>query len=104
MDVKTIIMSSTSLGYFSFVGFASQLEYFQDDLFPDTKVTWEAVLNAGEWFDGRNATQTRVSLKPHDMKSRRKSLICSDIAVAQSFLFRLITAKFHGYIVISMLI
>jgi len=29
-----------------------QVEYFQDDIFPDTKVTWEPALSADSWFSG----------------------------------------------------
>ena len=32
--------------------YALQMEYFQDDVFPDTKVTWEPALTATEWFSG----------------------------------------------------
>ena len=47
-----------------------QMEYFQDDLFPDTLVTWEPTLSADEWLSGRDAQQQRVSLKPDGMTSR----------------------------------
>ena len=26
--------------------------FFQDDLFPDTRVRWEATMDASEWFSG----------------------------------------------------
>jgi len=29
------------------------VEYFQDDVFPDTKVTWEPALSASSWFSGK---------------------------------------------------
>jgi len=29
-----------------------QVEFFQDDVFPDTKVTWEPALSATDWFSG----------------------------------------------------
>jgi len=29
-----------------------KVEYFQDDIFPDTKVTWEPALSAADWFSG----------------------------------------------------
>jgi len=44
------------------------VEYFQDDLFPDTRVWWEPALTSDQWFAGRNGTQRMLSLKPADMK------------------------------------
>ena len=47
----------------------TRLEYFQDDLYPPTRVTWESVYSAQEWFDGAGGReQNSVSLKPGDMK------------------------------------
>ena len=46
------------------------MEYFQDDIFPETRVTWEAVLTAEEWLAGRDGAQPTLSLKPVDMESR----------------------------------
>ena len=46
------------------------MEYFQDDIFPETRVTWEAVLTAEEWLTGRDGAQPTLSLKPVDMESR----------------------------------
>ncbi|KAK6173712.1 hypothetical protein SNE40_017118 [Patella caerulea] len=43
-------------------------EYFQDDLFPDTKVTWEPVLTCSEWISGQDGVQRTMSLQPTDMK------------------------------------
>ncbi|XP_047360792.1 coronin-7 isoform X5 [Vespa velutina] len=42
-------------------------ELFQDDLFPPTKITWKAALNAAEWFNGINKQASRISLKPPGM-------------------------------------
>jgi len=28
------------------------MDYFQDDIFPDTKVTWEPAVSAENWFSG----------------------------------------------------
>ncbi len=41
--------------------------FFQDDLFPPTRVLWEAALSAAEWFSGKHVDAPRVSLKPEDM-------------------------------------
>uniref|UniRef100_A0A1X7U457 Coronin n=1 Tax=Amphimedon queenslandica TaxID=400682 RepID=A0A1X7U457_AMPQE len=43
-------------------------EYFQDDLFCDTLVTWKAGIGAREWLDGANGSLETVSLKPEGMK------------------------------------
>jgi len=34
--------------------FIVQVDYFQDDIFPDTKVTWEPALSAESWFSGKS--------------------------------------------------
>lgn len=44
------------------------MSYFQDDLFPDTKVTWEPALTGSDWFAGVDGTQRTISLKPADMQ------------------------------------
>ena len=44
------------------------MEYFQDDLFPDTRVWWEPALASDQWFAGKNGAQKRLSLRPADMK------------------------------------
>ena len=48
--------------------FDFQKEYFQDDIFPDTRVKWEAALSAQEWLAGKNAIQGILSLCPPGMK------------------------------------
>ena len=45
-----------------------QMEYFQDDLFPDTRVWWEPALTSDKWFAGENGTQRKMSLRPDGMK------------------------------------
>ncbi|XP_030814249.1 coronin-7-like [Camarhynchus parvulus] len=42
-------------------------EYFQDDLYPPTRVWWEPALAAGAWLDGQDGQQRRASLRPADM-------------------------------------
>ena len=44
------------------------MEYFQDDIFPDTTVTWKPTLTAAEWLMGTNRIPETVSLKPPGMK------------------------------------
>ncbi|BFZ15285.1 hypothetical protein BsWGS_18324 [Bradybaena similaris] len=42
-------------------------EFFQDDLFPDTSVTWEPTLTAEQWLAGNDKLPRKISLKPTDM-------------------------------------
>lgn len=42
-------------------------ELFQDDLFPDTRVTWEPTLSSEEWFSGVTRLPKFVSLRPPGM-------------------------------------
>lgn len=44
-----------------------QSEYFQDDLFPQTKVTWEPSLSSTDWFNGQNGITKYVDLRPSEM-------------------------------------
>ena len=47
----------------------TRLEYFQDDLYPLTAVTWEPVMSAQEWFDqGKPRDRATVDMRPTDMK------------------------------------
>ncbi|KAK2496006.1 hypothetical protein MC885_010459 [Smutsia gigantea] len=42
-------------------------EFFQDDVFPDTAVSWEPVLSAKAWLGGANGQPQLLSLQPPDM-------------------------------------
>lgn len=42
-------------------------EFFQDDVFPETAVTWEPVLTAQAWLGGANGQPQLFSLHPSDM-------------------------------------
>lgn len=44
-----------------------QKEFFQDDVFPDTAVTWEPVLSAKAWLGGANGQLQLLSLQPPGM-------------------------------------
>ncbi|NWS98678.1 CORO7 protein, partial [Mionectes macconnelli] len=44
-----------------------QKEYFQDDLYPPTRVWWEPALGAGAWLAGQDGQQRRASLCPAGM-------------------------------------
>ena len=45
-----------------------QMEYFQDDVYPETTVTWEAALTSQEWLSGEDGVQSSITLRPHDME------------------------------------
>ncbi|NXC43015.1 CORO7 protein, partial [Penelope pileata] len=42
-------------------------EYFQDDIFPPTRVWWEPALTASAWLRGADGQQGRAELRPADM-------------------------------------
>ncbi|XP_071617519.1 coronin-7 isoform X1 [Heliangelus exortis] len=42
-------------------------EYFQDDIFPPTRVWWEPALRGSAWLAGQDGQQRRASLQPGDM-------------------------------------
>ncbi|XP_021267384.1 coronin-7-like isoform X1 [Numida meleagris] len=42
-------------------------EYFQDDIFPPTRVWWEPALSASAWLGGADGQQGRAELRPADM-------------------------------------
>lgn len=48
-----------------------QKEFFQDDVFPATAVTWEPVLSAEAWLAGANAKPRLLSLQPPGMTPGR---------------------------------
>lgn len=44
-----------------------QKEYFQDDIYPPTRVWWEPALSSSTWLAGEDGQQRRASLRPADM-------------------------------------
>ncbi|KAM3916335.1 coronin-7-like [Leptodactylus fuscus] len=42
-------------------------EFFQDDLFPPSRVTWEPALTAEEWLSGKDKQQRSINLCPQGM-------------------------------------
>ncbi|KAM9305473.1 coronin-7-like [Gastrophryne carolinensis] len=42
-------------------------EFFQDDVFPPTRLTWEPALSAEQWLNNKDKLQPKVSLCPADM-------------------------------------
>nr|XP_039251900.1 coronin-7-like [Styela clava] len=73
IDVKKVefaqgwCLSKNTLQPMSFTVPRVKMEYFQDDLFPLTSVTWEASMSASEWVNGGNKTQRKLDLKPSTM-------------------------------------
>lgn len=47
-----------------------QTDFFQDDLFPPTRVTWNPSMTSGEWFSGKDKWLPRMSLQPEGMIAR----------------------------------
>ena len=44
-----------------------QKEYFQDDIYPPTRVWWEPALSSSAWLAGQDGQQRHASLRPADM-------------------------------------
>uniref|UniRef100_A0A8B9SBS2 Coronin n=1 Tax=Apteryx owenii TaxID=8824 RepID=A0A8B9SBS2_APTOW len=42
-------------------------EYFQDDIYPPTRMWWEPALGASTWLAGADGQQRHISLRPADM-------------------------------------
>ena len=52
------------------------MDYFQDDIYPETRVKWEPAVTAEEWFAGKNGAQNFISLRPEGMKLCKASSVC----------------------------
>ncbi|RUS74895.1 hypothetical protein EGW08_017341 [Elysia chlorotica] len=44
-----------------------KMDFFQDDLYPRTRVTWKPTMTAAEWLAGANRPAETISLRPPDM-------------------------------------
>lgn len=44
-----------------------QKEYFQDDIYPPTRVWWEPALSGSAWLAGKDGQQRHTSMRPADM-------------------------------------
>ena len=51
-----------------------QMDYFQDDIYLETRVKWEPAVTAEEWFAGKNGIQNFISLRPEGMKLCKQSI------------------------------
>jgi len=73
VDVKNVEfarayrLTNTTIEPISFTVPRVKTVYFQDDLFPDTKVLWEPTLSAEEWIQGSQKQAPLVSLCPEGM-------------------------------------
>ncbi|KAJ7357667.1 Coronin-7 [Desmophyllum pertusum] len=66
---RAVKLNKTSIELIMFQVPRVKMEYFQDDLFPDTTVSWEPALTSDQWFAGENGTQRKLSLRPDGMKA-----------------------------------
>jgi len=62
-------LTNTTIEPVSFTVPRVKSTYFQDDLFPPTRVLWEPTISGENWLNGENGEQSWISLKPSDMKS-----------------------------------
>ncbi|XP_070554407.1 coronin-7-like [Ptychodera flava] len=65
---KAIRLTQTTMEPITFTVPRVKMEYFQDDLYPETKVTWQPVMTACEWTSGENRQLNLQSLHPDGMK------------------------------------
>jgi coronin-7 len=59
--------------------------YFQDDLFPPTKILWEATISSREWLSGSNKQPKCISLQPGGMKCLSATRAQQDIPQTPSY-------------------
>lgn len=66
---KALRLTNNTIEQLSFTVPRLKSELFQDDLFPPTRVTWQASMTAEEWFDAavKDKQAMRISLQPEDM-------------------------------------
>uniref|UniRef100_A0A2L2YGN7 Coronin n=1 Tax=Parasteatoda tepidariorum TaxID=114398 RepID=A0A2L2YGN7_PARTP len=65
---RAIRLSASTIEPISFHVPRLRSEYFQDDLFPPTRKTWEPSMTNAEWFAGQEKPLEIVDLKPEDME------------------------------------
>ncbi|KAK4887740.1 hypothetical protein RN001_004011 [Aquatica leii] len=64
---KALRLTNNTIEPLSFTVPRIKTELFQDDLFPPTKVTWDAGIGSADWFAGKDKAPQRISLKPEGM-------------------------------------
>jgi len=57
--------------------------FFQDDLFPETRVVWKPTVQADEWLSGSTRQPETLSLKPEGMKALSDSRSNSEVGLTQ---------------------
>lgn len=77
---RAVKLNKMSIDLITFKVPRVKMEYFQDDLFPDTRIWWEPALSSNQWFTGENGTQRKLSLKPAVMKSLSEAPKAAPIA------------------------
>ncbi|EQB77562.1 Coronin 7 (WD-repeat tumor rejection antigen)-like protein [Camelus ferus] len=74
-------------------------EFFQDDVFPDTAVSWEPVLSAEAWLGGANGQPRLLSLQPPSMTPETSSAPRDEVAAlwaqSEALEFRAQALSFH---------
>lgn len=66
---RGVRLTSSTVDQFTIKVPRTRLEFFQDDLYPPTSVTWEPVMSSQEWLDGKHPKDRKtVELRPTDMK------------------------------------
>ena len=75
--VRGVRLTQSSLEGFGFKVPRVRTEFFQDDLFAPTRVTWEPLLTADEWLAGKKPEIRRVSLQPDGMTPLSKAPVKS---------------------------
>nr|XP_002128072.1 coronin-7-like [Ciona intestinalis] len=61
-------LSKTTLVPISFKVPRIKMEYFQDDLFPETRDLRKPTMTSQQWLDGKNVQASKISVCPKDMK------------------------------------
>ena len=64
--------------------FVLQNDYFQNDLFPPTKVLCEPSITASQWFGGAKIPHQRMDLKPNVMETRKSFDLASPAPTIKS--------------------
>ncbi|KAG9476767.1 hypothetical protein GDO78_002259 [Eleutherodactylus coqui] len=65
--VRSVRLCSNSVEPVAFRVPRVKKEFFQDDVFPPTRVTWEPALTAEEWLSGKDKQQRSINLCPKGM-------------------------------------
>lgn len=65
---RLICLKKTNIEYVSVFVPRIKLDYFQDDIFSDIRVSWEAAMTGEEWLEGELKKPKTISLQPMDMK------------------------------------